>query len=112
MARLCRLGRCSKAAVGRSCCRLGEAGCWRPGFWVPSLLLVALFMRWACRHWSVPPPVLRQAAVRPPARRAAVPPAVRSRRGGSPPPRGGSLPPLPLFFFFAPPPFFLRGFFP
>src|SRR5258706_8029675 len=63
-----------------------KVGCWRPGFWVPSLLLlVAPFMRWARRHWSVPPPVLRErlarrAAVRPPARRAAVPPVVRSRR--------------------------------
>jgi len=62
-----------------------KVGCWRPGFWVPSLLLVAPFMRWARRHWSVPPPVLRErlarrAAVGRPARRAAVPPVVRSRR--------------------------------
>src|SRR5215212_6655058 len=74
-------------SVGRSYCRLDEAGCWRPGFWVPSLLLIAPFMRWAHRYWSVPPTVLREtrrlarrAAVRPPARRAAVPPAVRSGR--------------------------------
>ena len=31
-----------------------------PAFWVPSLLLVAPFMRWAHRHWSVPPTVLRE----------------------------------------------------
>src|SRR5260370_36075528 len=71
-----------------------KVGCWRPGFWVPALLLVAPFMRWARRHWSVPPPVLREtlrlareAAVRPPARRAAGPPGVLARGRG--PVQGG-----------------------
>src|SRR5258706_15391744 len=42
-----------------------KVGCWRPGFWVvPSLLLVAPFMRWARRHWLVPPPVLRERLAR------------------------------------------------
>jgi hypothetical protein len=49
-------------ATPSSCRAKGEAGCWGPGFWVPSVLLVAPFMRWARRHWSVPPPVLRRRA--------------------------------------------------
>src|SRR4051794_12852121 len=85
-----------RPSVGRSYCRLDEAGCWRPGFWFPSLLLVAPFMRWAHRHWSVPLTVLREtrrlarrAAVRAPARRTVVMPAVRSGRGFRARPGGG-----------------------
>src|SRR5260370_41697042 len=72
-----------------------KVGCWRPGFWVvPSLLLVAPFMRWARRHWLVPPPVLRErlarrAAVRGPARRGAGAPGGVSRRGLAAAGRGG-----------------------
>src|SRR5258705_9696894 len=91
-----------------SCRAKGEAGCWRPGFWVPSLLLVAPFMRWARRHWSVPPPVLRErlarrAAVRRPARRAAGPPVFWARRGVLGPAAGGSgRAVLPFFAVFLP----------
>src|SRR5258708_11510286 len=91
-----------------------KVGCWRPGFWVPSLLLVAPFMRWARRHWSVPPPVLRErlarrAAVRPPARRGGGAPVFSSRGGGFPSPRGGPWAPPLLFFSSFFPLFFVGG---